>query len=142
MKKLVIIGGTGGLGKQLVSRFGDYKVFALGSSDLDITDYESVVAYFIDNPADVVINLSGYNYDTFVHKIEKKDLVAINHQIQVNINGTINVLAGCLPLMRQKGYGRVILMSSVLAEKPVISTGVYAGCKGFLDKNSCIGKCK
>jgi NAD(P)-dependent dehydrogenase (short-subunit alcohol dehydrogenase family) len=35
--------------------------------------------------------------------------------------------------MREQKYGRIILISSVLADHPVISTGVYAGCKGFVD---------
>jgi acetoacetyl-CoA reductase/3-oxoacyl-[acyl-carrier protein] reductase len=35
--------------------------------------------------------------------------------------------------MREKNYGRIILFSSVLAEKPVVSTSIYSGCKGFLD---------
>ncbi|MBD3636692.1 MAG: SDR family oxidoreductase [Crocinitomicaceae bacterium] len=35
--------------------------------------------------------------------------------------------------MRERGYGRIVLISSILAESPVVSTGIYAGCKGFLD---------
>jgi NAD(P)-dependent dehydrogenase (short-subunit alcohol dehydrogenase family) len=35
--------------------------------------------------------------------------------------------------MRENEFGRIITISSVLAEKPVISTGVYSGCKGFID---------
>jgi NAD(P)-dependent dehydrogenase (short-subunit alcohol dehydrogenase family) len=35
--------------------------------------------------------------------------------------------------MRNKQFGRIILVSSVLADHPVISTAVYAGCKGFVD---------
>ena len=35
--------------------------------------------------------------------------------------------------MREQQYGRIILVSSVLADHPVISTGIYSGCKGFVD---------
>jgi NAD(P)-dependent dehydrogenase (short-subunit alcohol dehydrogenase family) len=35
--------------------------------------------------------------------------------------------------MRERGYGRIILASSVLADKPMISTSIYSGCKGFID---------
>jgi NAD(P)-dependent dehydrogenase (short-subunit alcohol dehydrogenase family) len=35
--------------------------------------------------------------------------------------------------MRENNYGRIILSSSILADHPVISTSIYAGCKGFID---------
>jgi NAD(P)-dependent dehydrogenase (short-subunit alcohol dehydrogenase family) len=35
--------------------------------------------------------------------------------------------------MRAQQFGRIILVSSVLADHPVISTSIYAGCKGFVD---------
>ena len=54
-------------------------------------------------------------------------------QIDINIKGNLHILSACIPSMRENGYGRVIMISSVLAEKPVVSTGVYSGCKGFLD---------
>lgn len=133
MKKIAIVGGTGGLGKQLAPKLSDYQVVALGSSDLDVRDQHRVLEYFNNNPADIVINLSGYNKDSFIHKLGTHNKQAVNNQIDINIKGNLHILSACLPSMRENGYGRVILVSSVLAEKPVISTGVYSGCKGFLD---------
>jgi NAD(P)-dependent dehydrogenase (short-subunit alcohol dehydrogenase family) len=133
MKKIVIIGGTGGLGVQLAPKLSDYQVTALGSSDLDVRDQEKVFIYFKNNPADIVINLSGYNRDSFIHKLGPHNQEAVDNQIDINIKGNLNILSACLPSMRENGYGRVVMISSVLAEKPVVSTGVYSGCKGFLD---------
>lgn len=133
MKRVVIIGGTGGLGKQLVPRLADYEVVALGSSDLDITNLEQVHKYFKDTPADIVINLSGYNRDNFIHKLGKHTQGIVDTQIDINVKGNLHILSACLPSMRENNYGRVIMISSVLAEKPVVSTGIYSGCKGFLD---------
>ena len=133
MKKIVIVGGTGGLGKQLTPKLSDHKTVALSSSDLDVRDQQSVLAYFKNNPADIVINLSGYNKESFIHKLGPHNQEAVDNQIDINIKGNLNILSACLPSMRENGYGRVIMMSSVLAENPVIGTGVYSGCKGFLD---------
>ena len=133
MKKVVILGGTGGLGAQLAPRLSDYNATALGSADLDVTDYQKVSDYFKSNPADIVINLSGYNRDAFLHKVDARNLESINRQIDVNVKGNVYLLSACLPYMREQMYGRVIIASSVLAEKPVVSTGVYSGCKGFVD---------
>lgn len=133
MKKIAIVGGTGGLGKQLAPKLTEYQVTALGSSDLDIRDGQKVSEYFKNNPADIVINLSGYNKDSFIHKLGSHNQEFVDNQIDINIKGSLYILSACLPSMRENGYGRIILLSSVLAEKPVVSTGVYSGCKGFLD---------
>lgn len=65
MKKLVLIGATGGLGSQLVPLLQQkYSVLGLGSKDVDITDLKQVSKLFTESPADIVVNLSGYNYDS------------------------------------------------------------------------------
>lgn len=136
MYKIALFGATGGLGTKLSKELNqklDYKVICLGSKDIDITDYNQVKLFFDKNNIDIVINLAGVNYDKFLHKITEDDLDNIEKSIDVNIKGTINIVSCCLSNMREKGYGRIILTSSVLAEKPVISTSIYSGCKGFID---------
>lgn len=134
MKTVALFGSGGGLGSQLLPLLENkYKVLALRSLDVDVTDFVAVRAFFVENKVDIVINLSGYNYDTFVHKITESVLDKITKQINVNIKGTVNVISNCLPYMREQQFGRIISVSSVLADHPVMSTGVYAGCKGFVD---------
>ena len=133
MKKVVIFGATGGLGNLISKKLTDYDIINLGSSDLDITNYDQVNEFFKSNPVDIVINFAGVNFDKFAHKLTPDNKDIINKQIDVNIKGTINIVTSCLPQMREKNYGRIILISSVLAEKPVVSTSIYSGCKGFLD---------
>jgi NAD(P)-dependent dehydrogenase (short-subunit alcohol dehydrogenase family) len=133
MKKVVIFGATGGLGNLISKKLGDYDVISLGSSDVDITDHIQVNEFFKNNSADIVINFAGVNFDKFAHKLTPNDKDIINNQIDVNIKGSINIVSSCLPSMRENNFGRIILISSVLAEKPVVSTSIYSGCKGFLD---------
>jgi short-subunit dehydrogenase len=133
MKKIVIFGATGGLGCEISKKLIDYDVISLGSSDLDITNYEEVCNFFKTNSFDIVINFAGVNFDKFAHKLTPNDTEIINKQIDVNIKGSINIVSSCLPAMRENNFGRIILISSVLAEKPVVSTSIYSGCKGFLD---------
>jgi NAD(P)-dependent dehydrogenase (short-subunit alcohol dehydrogenase family) len=133
MKKVVIFGATGGLGNLISKKLTDYDVINLGSADLDITNYDQVNEFFKTNPVDIVINFAGVNFDKFAHKLTPDNKDIINKQIDVNIKGTINIVTSCLPQMRENNYGRIILISSVLAEKPVVSTSIYSGCKGFLD---------
>jgi NAD(P)-dependent dehydrogenase (short-subunit alcohol dehydrogenase family) len=134
MIKLALFGASGGLGKQLLPLLQTkYDVIGISSSDIDVTDFIQVNKFFETNNIDVVINLSGYNFDTFTHKINDEILNQIDKQIDVNIKGTINIVSNCLNKMRAQQFGRIILVSSVLADHPVISTSIYAGCKGFVD---------
>lgn len=134
MKNIAIFGGTGGLGKQVAEKMkDDYNVIAIGSKDVDVTNRAQVEGFFAENEIDMVFNFSGINYDSFMHKYNAEKQEQIDKLIDVNIKGSINIISCCLPQMRERGYGRVVLISSILAESPVISTGVYSGCKGFLD---------
>jgi NAD(P)-dependent dehydrogenase (short-subunit alcohol dehydrogenase family) len=131
MKTVALFGATGGLGKQLLPLLQKkYNVIAIGSADVDVTNYNEVKTLFDTNKIDIVVNLSGYNFDSFAHKI---NIDQLNKQIDINIKGTVNIVSNCLPNMREQQFGRIILVSSVLADNPVISTSIYSGCKGFVD---------
>jgi NAD(P)-dependent dehydrogenase (short-subunit alcohol dehydrogenase family) len=134
MKTIALFGASGGLGSKLLPLLKNkYNVIGLCSTDVDVTDFATVKTFFEANKVDIVINLSGYNSDTFAHKISESNIETIDKQINVNINGTINIVSNCLSYMRDQRFGRIILVSSILADHPVISTSVYAGCKGFVD---------
>lgn len=134
MKTVVLFGATGGLGSKLAPLLQqNYNTICVGSKDVDVTDYSAVKGFFDRYDVDVVVNLSGYNYDMFLHKCNNDTYVEINKQIDINIKGTINIVSTCLNHMRSKGFGSIILTSSILADHPVISTSIYAGCKGFID---------
>lgn len=134
-KNIVIFGGSGGLGRQLTPLLEkDYNVLSLSSKDVDITKYAEVFQFFSTSEVDIVINLSGYNYNSFLHKYnDVPKLKERDKQIDVVVNGTLNILSNCLPQMRKRNYGRIILTSSILSSKPVAGTSVYSGCKSFID---------
>ena len=134
MKTIALFGGTGGLGSQVQPFLkNEYNIISIGSKDVDVTNYKSVKDFFDANDVDIVINLSGYNYDCFMHKYNESNIDQVSKQLNINVVGTTNIVSCCLSRMREKQFGRIILTSSVLADHPVISTAVYAGCKGFVD---------
>jgi len=134
MKTIALFGGTGGLGSQLHPLLKEfYNVIIVGSKEVDVTNYNVVKNFFNNNEIDIVINLSGYNYDSFLHKYTEDNYFEILKQIDINVKGTINVTSCALLQMRERQYGRLILLSSILADHPIMSTSIYSGCKGFVD---------
>jgi len=135
IKTIVVFGGSGGLGRKLVPLLKKkYHVISLSSKEIDTTNFEQVKQFFDLNKIDIVINLVGKNYDVFLSKIWEGDIGNIKQLLDVNIMSNVNVLASCLPKMQERGYGRVIGISSVLSEINVPSTSLYSGTKVFMDK--------
>lgn len=135
MKKIVIFGGSGGLGRQLKHLMNDnYDVTALSSDDCDVRSFNEVTAFFATRKIDIVINLAGFNADKFIHKLDMTDLKNIEEVFAVNMGGCVNIAANCLPGMRERRYGRIIFISSVLATRNVPGTSLYSSSKAFIDR--------
>ena len=132
---MLVAGGSGGIGKQLVpllEQDSKYTVVSMSSSDMDITNPAEVQAICESLKPDIVLNLSGTNVDSYVHKLSGKHM-EVNRVIAVNAIGNLNLLSACLPHMRTQKFGRIILMSSILARKVVPGTAVYSATKAFVD---------
>ena len=135
MKKIAFFGATGGLGEKLLPLLQDkYDVIPIGSSMVDITNFNDVKNFFDSNEIDIVLNFSGKKYDAFLSKMTEEDIEKTKDVINVNILGNINILAACLPQMREREWGRVILISSVFAEMNVPKNSVYCSSKAFVDR--------
>jgi NAD(P)-dependent dehydrogenase (short-subunit alcohol dehydrogenase family) len=132
MKKILLIGGTGGLGKQLSEQLKDeFNCISVGSRICDVTNEDQVQnTFYVHKDVDVVIYLSVKNIDGLIHKQTSE---SVNEQLNVNINGFLNVLRYSTPKMRDNGYGRIIYISSVLSKKPIRGTGIYSASKAFCD---------
>jgi NAD(P)-dependent dehydrogenase (short-subunit alcohol dehydrogenase family) len=135
MKKIVVFGGTGGLGKKLIPFLKDkYEVISVSSKEVDITSLEQTKNFFDTNDIDIVLNMSGKKYDVFLSKIIQTDIDDIKSMIDVNMMGNINILASCLPKMIEKKYGRIIAISSVFSELNVPKNSIYCASKAFVDR--------
>jgi NAD(P)-dependent dehydrogenase (short-subunit alcohol dehydrogenase family) len=135
MKKIVVFGGTGGLGKKLIPFLEDkYEVISISSKEVDITSLEQTKKFFNTNDVDIVLNMSGRKYDVFLSKITSTDVNDIRSMMDVNMMGNINILASCLPKMIEKKYGRVIAISSVFSELNIPKNSIYCASKAFVDR--------
>lgn len=131
MKKILLIGGTGGLGSKISKNLENkFECISVGSKICDVTDEIKVNEYLNSIDFDVVIYLSVKNIDGLIHKQTNE---SINQQLNVNVFGFLNVLRSCTPKLREKRYGRIIYISSILSKKPIKGTGIYSASKSFCE---------
>lgn len=131
MKKILLIGGTGGLGKQIeLILKTEYECISVGSKNCDVTNEQNVINVLNKTKPDIIIYLSVKNIDGLIHRQTHED---VTKQLNVNLIGFLNVLRNCTENMRESGFGRIIYISSVLSKKPIRGTGIYSASKSFCD---------
>jgi NAD(P)-dependent dehydrogenase (short-subunit alcohol dehydrogenase family) len=79
---------------------------------------------------DVLVNNAGYALlGPFEEMSEKK----IRQQMETNVFGTMKVTRAVLPLMRQKGSGMIIVLSSASGVRAVGGSSIYSASKFALE---------
>ena len=144
---IIITGASRGIGSYLFNEFrlkgetvfGTYNSTTPNSEQLEYMAKVNIanssnVKTWIDSikhsfEKTVLINCAGITYNSFAHKA---DLESWSNVITTNLIGTFNVIREVLPVMREKGYGRIINMSSVVAQTFVPGTSAYAASKSGL----------
>lgn len=131
MKKILLFGGTGGLGSKLQEYLSkNYECISIGSKTCDVTDEISVKNFLESVDFDIIIYLSVKNHDGLIHKQTNE---MVKEQVDVNVFGFLNVLRYSTEKMREKKFGRIIYISSVLSKNPIRGTGIYSASKSFCD---------
>jgi len=80
----------------------------------DVSDQKQVDAMFAAVVAawgtvDILINNAGITKDVLVHKMNDEDWDRV---IKVNLYGSYYCIHAAIPLMREKGYGKIVNISS------------------------------
>ncbi|MCI5058743.1 MAG: SDR family oxidoreductase [Flavobacteriales bacterium] len=60
---------------------------------------------------DILINNAAINYDTW-HSVSDADLENVKETLETNLLGTWRMIHAVLPKMKQKGFGRIVNVSS------------------------------
>lgn len=143
-KNLLFIGVSGGIGQKLINYFDKYNVIGHYHKNkpskpshlfyADITNFQEVEKMVEEiikefGTIDILINSAGISIDSFSHKFNSGIWRRV---IEVNLIGVFNVTRAVLPYMREANYGRIINMSSVVGQKPIIGTSAYSASKSGL----------
>ena len=79
---------------------------------------------------DVVVNNAGYGY---LAAVEETDADAVRDMLDVQVAGVWNVLRSALPVLRERGGGHVVNVSSVLGLVSVAGWALYCAGKYALE---------
>jgi acetoacetyl-CoA reductase len=153
-KVAYVTGGMGGIGTAICQRLhkGGFKVIAgcgpsrdfnkwLGEQKAlgydfyasvgNVADWGSTEAAFTKavaehGPIDVLVNNAGITRDRMFLKMTREDWDAV---IDTNLNSMFNVTKQVVPGMVEKGWGRIIQISSVNGEKGQAGQTNYSAAK-------------
>lgn len=136
MNRILITGGSGGIGKD-ITHLIEKEILSPGgtirstsSKDLDIRNPVIVKEYILEFKPNLIINLSAASNDGILQYAPM-----VEHQINVNILGNINLMKSFIrtSIVCQLQRAKFIYISSILSEKPVPGAGIYSACKAFND---------
>ncbi|WP_187369104.1 SDR family oxidoreductase [Baekduia soli] len=134
-RRALVTGANGGIGRAIVQRLTD--------------DGYEVVTMDVAGPADLVVDLVGdpmptealADIDVCISNAGVVDTLSPAHRmsaekwaldIDVNLTGSFRVVQACLPGMRERRYGRIVLTSSVAAAIGARGQVAYCASKAGL----------
>jgi len=148
-KTFLIIGSSGGLGSALIEYFEQknyrlalhyytnppvFKNDSTRAYQADITNEKEVIQLIHQiksdfGTIDCVLHNAGVSKNGISWKTEQADW---DETLAVNLTGPFLVSKQCIPIMRAAGFGRILFMSSVVAQTGFIGTAAYAASKAGL----------
>ena len=99
---------------------------------MDITDADSVMAGYLQvvdemGPVEILVNAAGW--DKFM-KFVDTDEDFWDRIIEINYKGMLRVTHACVPTMIERGWGRIVNISSDAGRVGSSLEAVYSGAKG------------
>lgn len=153
-KVALVTGGTGGIGTAICQRLADAgakvatnyrnkekaeawqsEMKAKGYEFMivpgDVTDFEACGKMVEEvekalGPVDILINNAGITQDTTLRKMSK---IQWDSVLSTNLDSVFNVTRHIAPAMAQRGWGRIVNISSINGQKGQIGQTNYAAAK-------------
>jgi acetoacetyl-CoA reductase len=145
-----VTGGTRGIGRAIVQRLkadglkvaagysGNTAAAATCSRELDVMVVKGNVGLFEDcqraisqveaqlGPVDVLVNNAGITRDTVFHRMSPEQWGEV---VRVNMDSLFNMTRQVIEGMRERGWGRIVNISSMNGQKGQIGQSNYSAAK-------------
>ncbi|HEY3812445.1 MAG TPA: acetoacetyl-CoA reductase [Caulobacteraceae bacterium] len=146
----MVTGGTRGIGRAICERLkadgfkvaagysGNEEAAAACAKELDIIVVKGNVGNFADcaaavktveaefGPIEVLVNNAGITRDGFFHKMTSEQWGEV---IRVNMDSVFNMTRQVIEGMRERGWGRIINISSINGQKGQVGQTNYSAAK-------------
>jgi len=146
----IVTGGTRGIGAAIsrALKAAGYKVAAsyagndeaaakfkaetgIATYKWDVGDFDACAAGVAEvekdlGPVDILVNNAGITRDGFLHKMTREQWSAV---IRTNLDSLFNMTRPLIEGMRNRGFGRVIVISSINGQKGQIGQTNYSAAK-------------
>lgn len=134
-RTVLITGASRGIGKAIASRYleGGYKILTPTRQELDLASAESVRSFTVrlkDTPVDVLINNAGENP---IAEISSLDLSLWERSLSVNLTAPFLLIQHASAHMVQRGWGRIVNISSCYSLVARYGRAAYGAAKGGLN---------
>ena len=117
-----VVGELRGMGRRAVFLAAD--VTSLAEVD---AMFERAAAEL--GPVEILVNNAGVNIDGLMRTA---DPCGWDKVLAVNLTGPFNCMRAAIPSMRERGWGRIVNVSSIVAVRGVVGTPYYATSKAGL----------
>ena len=151
----VVTGGASGIGAEVARQLRDsgatvvlWDLSVATPSDeavrVDVADRSAVARAAQQTAArwggiDFLVHSAGFTGPTM--PLEQFDPEVWHRVVQVNLGGTFNVCHAVVPLMRQAGRGRIVLIASLAGKEGTPNASAYSAAKaGVLALTKSLGK--
>lgn len=131
----LLTGGSRGIGaairEELTQR--GYRVVAPSRAEIDLSSNESLQSYLASHASlqvDVLVNNAAVNTP---QKIEEATVEAWDLACQTNLRAAFELIKSFAPRMAERGFGRILNISSILAVVSKPGRAVYSMTKAGLD---------
>lgn len=127
--RVLVTGGSRGIGKAICDLYlsKGYDVAAPGREELDLEDPDSVEQFIRNNrDFDIVINNAGIND---IMNIDELDDESVRSMMIVNLVSPLKLIGGFVPGMKNRRFGRIVNIGSVLGTVSSPGRAVYAATK-------------
>ncbi|OPY81375.1 MAG: 3-oxoacyl-(acyl-carrier-protein) reductase FabG [Syntrophorhabdus sp. PtaU1.Bin153] len=132
-KTAMITGGSRGIGLAIRERFDreGINIVAPTRKELDLLSVSSIDAYVstLGQPIDILINNAGINNIQPLAEVDDNNIQAA---MQINLLAPFRLARALAPTMKERGYGRIVNISSVWAIVTKTGRAPYSMAKAGL----------